>query len=340
MAVLWGHRPARRSPSATSMMISFSRYFFCLAGSPANRKQPCQTAMTSLAFGGLLLFLALFCVSCQLFRTPPDPAAYADSVSGYERRPDLWVEYYPYPLPGGPPPLTGVRPLPDYRDSWTDQRMHRDLIRIRAAGISAILLFLAPEKIGDTFFCDRVRHFQSLAAQLTPPLPVALVLASFAPLRLDRQNVMDFFQTQGFDRSPNYLSWQGQHPLFFSESIRLLGNYGGMHTAAQFGAELPPRPLDASGFSSKNGAVWIKTARIAAEQTDIRGKAWLIPRDRGASLRDRLRQAFAQQASPIILSSWNDFSDGSFLEPNSHDQDILLLTLQAAVAALPPSPAP
>lgn len=324
------------------IMMPFSQYFMFRAALLAFRRPFSQgVSQRFRRIGGLVGWLVLLlCASCQLFRPAPTPAVFAESASGYQRRPEIWVEYYPYPLPGGPPPLIGVRPLPDYRDSWTDQRMQRDLSRIRSAGISAILLFLAPEKLGDPFFCDRVRHFQGLAAGLTPPLPVALVLASFAPLRLDRQNVMDFFQTQGFAHDPHYLSWQGQRPLFFSESIHLLGSYGGLQTAAQFGAELPPRPLDASGFNASNGAVWIKAARIAAEQTDIRGRAWLIPRSGGTALADRLRQAFAQQASPIILSSWNDFSDGSFLEPNSHDQDLLLRTLQAALAALPPSPAP
>ena len=49
---------------------------------------------------------------------------------------------------------------------------------------------------------------------------------------------------------------------------------------------------------------------------------------------NRLRHALNDKASIICIQSWNDFSDGSFMEPNTLDRNLMMTVLQKELGIL------
>ena len=71
-----------------------------------------------------------------------------------------------------------------------------------------------------------------------------------------------------------------------------------------------------------------------AAETGRNGKPkWALPRRHGRTLRAALRTALALPVDLICIGSWNNYADGSFIEPNSLDGDRLCTALRQAVAA-------
>ncbi len=279
----------------------------------------------------LLQVLCLFSVSCSmdLFRDHSDITAAPLPPLPPGRRPEFWVEYYPYPCWQQQNSISYARPVPDY-NGWTDIRMERDLERLSAAGFQAVLLFLTPEHLAKATTLERVHRFYDLAAAQLEPLRVGIVLSPIAnEFTLQLDNVMTFFRQQGFADKTNALKFAGTSLLFFDQNVKLLGQYQGALGYVRFGDYWPARSGTAGQV--QRGFTWV----IAA---DNGGNAhllpkyhdrWIVPRGRGEQFAAALRQAMLSQAEIICVSSWNNFNRGSFIEPNSLEYDLFFNIFQS-----------
>lgn len=278
----------------------------------------------------LVLVLCFFAASCSLdpFRDHSGlTAAPIPRPSG--RRPEFWVEYYPYPCWQQQNSISYARPVPDY-NGWTDIRMERDLARLSAAGFQAVLLFFTPEHLAKATTLERVHRFYALAAAQAMPLRVGIVLSPMAnEFTLQLDNAMTFFRQQGFADKTNALKFAGTALLFFDQNVKLLGQYQGALGYVHFGGYWPAR--SAPPGQVQRGFTWV----IAA---DNGGNAhllpkyhdrWAVPRGQGEQFTDALRQALLSPAEIICVSSWNNFNRGSFIEPNSLEYDLFFKIFQA-----------
>ena len=59
-----------------------------------------------------------------------------------------------------------------------------------------------------------------------------------------------------------------------------------------------------------------------------------MPRAKGRCFANSLRQALLDKSDIICIQSWNNFSDGSFIEPNTLDRNLMLTVLQKELAIL------
>lgn len=237
-------------------------------------------------------------------------------------RPEFWLEYYPYPPTQPEHLLPRVRAIPSY-DGWTDLRMQRDLKQISAAGFNAILLPVTPETLAGKTFAERLRRFHQLAAALPRPLSLALIVApEAADFTLSLPNTLDFFLNHGLHNFSNSLKVKQRPILFFANHIHLFGEYDGPCAYAKINDFFP----DVDELSvNKHCRILVSKKMPKSLEYNIKNL-----RGNGFFFAQQLQQAFQQQASIIYISSWNNYQDASFIEPNSLDQQQMLEILQKA----------
>jgi len=269
-----------------------------------------------------------------LATAPPYPAGI---------RPLLLAIYHPYPDFSNLPPE--VSPLPSY-SGWTVHRMERDLARMRAVGFDGVLLAIAPKDLANPFTVDAIGQFLALAAaQSSPPAPaepsspppptsapapifkVGLLLAPSEPVTLREENVTRYLENKNLLTSPSILTLDGKPFIGFSEKVVLMPAPYSAYSCRLFGRDWPATPFgqDAGQLAlGKEGVQWVSVAEHSGGNTvdwDEKTTQWPLSRRRGNAFAEGLRQAFALQARIIIVSSWNNYRNGSFMEPNTLDRD-------------------
>ncbi|MBR5023467.1 MAG: hypothetical protein IKX48_00270 [Victivallales bacterium] len=243
---------------------------------------------------------------------------------------------------------SAIRPLPGY-DGWVDSRMERDMQRMRGVGIDGVLLSIKPEDLADNVRFSRIRRFYELASVQQPVFKVALMMGGNNELSIE--NVSQFIYRKGLADIPSAYKLNGKTVLVFDKLIRLVHNdkkeekdqaFDKAFCFRQIGKNWPnlpdgkniDRPLPPDGF------VWVRTADNH-ESPDSIGKqiinlqdSWILPRGNGRNFANRLRHALNDKASIICIQSWNDFSDGSFMEPNTLDRNLMMTVLQKELSIL------
>jgi len=58
-------------------------------------------------------------------------------------------------------------------------------------------------------------------------------------------------------------------------------------------------------------------------------RRWAVPRREGKTLVEALSAARAVTPAWVVVGSWNDYASGSFVEPNSLDQESVVERLEA-----------
>lgn len=272
----------------------------------------------------LALGLALACVSagCAI-QAPATPR-----LATVKELPVFALLYYPL----GPSLVRGIAvPVPDYQ-SWPDERMERDIGRLRETGVDAIILAMDMAVLRDAAIRERYAHFLSLcvaanAATRVPP-PLRLVFGLYG----DADRAADFpFFVQWFFSFPADLRQQmmfgadnrpllllapdlaqalERHPAFRCQ-IAPGDGLGTVRLLEQRGAPLPVAP----------DAVCTIHAGLLAETTGSGGgkRDWLLPRRNGKTLRRALAAGAVAGPRLVCIASWNNYAEGSFVEPNTLD---------------------
>ena len=289
----------------------------------------------SFIYNILYFPFVLFALSCVTIVSEDKVAELRENPYKGKSSPLILAVYHPYPsfMTTVEAP---VRPLPGY-DGWSNNRMERDLSRMQDAGVNGVLLFIKPEDLADGIRFERIRHFHELASARQPVFRVVLVLDGNNELNTD--NASQFIKRKGLADFPCVLRLHGSPVLAFSKNIRLVRS-GGAESAnfciRHIGNDwpAPPKGADFGRPAPLDGLVWVKTAdsRVAADNSDnpasSRQGAWSLPRGKGRNFANRLRLALQEKADIICIQSWNDFSDGSFLEPNTLDRSTMLTVLR------------
>ncbi len=274
------------------------------------------------------LLAAIFLLPACLSGSRTSPKLTFKHAYAQDKQPVFWLVYYPYPPSQPENLLPKVRAIPHF-DGWTDLRMERDLQRITAAGFSTILLHITPETMASETFAERLRKFHQLAGRLSAPPAIALVLTSPAKdFTLSLPNTMNFFTSRGFAKLPLALQMQQKPILFFSDQMQLIDDYFGSVSYAKISECLPPVEIFYER-SNKPGC------RISAAANPLLPKEnpqnqIAVYRENGLYFVKQLQRAFDHKAAIICISSWNNYQNASFIEPNSLDQNLMIEILQEA----------
>ena len=289
----------------------------------------------------LSIFLLLMVTSCAS-DSPKEPTPKLTSNPyGGHRRPLILAVYHPYPN-FSTTIESAIRPLPGY-NGWVDSRMERDMQRMRSIGINGVLLSINPEDLADNVRFERIRRFYELAAVQQPAFKVALMMGGNNELSTD--NVSQFIYRKGLADIPSAFKLNGKTVIVFDKLIRLVQKEktdDSTFCYRHIGKNWPLLPQgNAIGRPEPtDGFVWVKTGDNH-ESPDSFGKQiinlqdnWILPRGNGRNFANRLRHAFHDKASIICIQSWNDFSDGSFMEPNTLDRNLMMTILQKELGIL------
>ncbi len=274
-----------------------------------------------ILFLPLFLAVALFS-SCVGFHRNRD-AGRTEPAPGYK----IWVRYLPHTDQEAQFRL-GVRPVP-MDNGWTDLRMQRDLQRIYFAEISVVMVEVSPEALLQEAFLARLRRFGELANEYQLKIFISLVQAHpEEPQALERKNLLDFLERLALPQFPAYyLREDGTPVVLVQESFALPDAPPESHESVailRLGQELPAyHPL-----SPQDPALPCQWAcgGIAPGNGNLR---WNLPRKRGNTLAKQLKLLRGTSVKVLLLSSWNDYAEGSFLENNSLDGNALTNALKA-----------
>lgn len=286
------------------------------------------------------LWLGIFFLGCI---GPRGSAGTSPEAAGKQPFPTIAVRYFPY---GPSLERAGLTPIPDYR-GWTNERMERDICRMVNAGISLIVVRIdLGEFWQDKYQRERFERFVTMASSPrvsgSERVSVVFEVTQRGPgAERNLRHLLDWFVDKGIGSMQSYFQWHGR-------SLILLGagtmNTTLRHPAIGFSTSGGQGSLwnwEASPLAVSRNTPLPSSARQLAvsagklEGTDARGRlTWSVPRRKGRTLRTALRAAFAQRPTLVLVSSWNDYEHGDFVEPNSLDGDRLLNTLKREIARL------
>ncbi|MCQ2397191.1 MAG: hypothetical protein MJ106_05795 [Lentisphaeria bacterium] len=269
-----------------------------------------------MRFCFLLTILLLGLESCFTYRQPQNAEAIQPPCQA-----EIWVRYVPETDHDAQFRL-GVRPVP-MDNGWTNLRIERDLSRIAFCGIDVVIIETTPQKLMDNEFLERFKFFGSKAYEQKTKIVLSLVADN--NLRLERDNLEQYLEALELNSIPSYLM-KNDKPV-----VLIDGEFGirdAEHEEAislmRFGKELPecpdtplPEVLQPSGEY-----IWCRAAQCTPQGE------WLIKRKRGGSLQNQLDAIRQIQCNVILLSSWNDYSRGDFIENNSLDGESLTRILK------------
>ncbi len=263
---------------------------------------------------------------CQTARLGPPPAITYEPA----QKPNFYILYYPY----GPALTRDIaRPLPNY-SGWTDERMGKDLRRIKAIGLDVVLLAINLADFEEAYQKERYDRFFQVAENNSDELKVAIWLYNddVAGLVDDAgasiQGVLEwhlmarigeFSSTYKLGNrplivlSPDLSNVSASHPAF-----RLLRTSG---IGTEWTWESPTLPHDSAALFNSSGEQAVVYSGWYSKNN------WVIPRNSGRTLRKALWSAFRKRSRNICVSSWNDFAAGSFVEPNSLDGEVVVRVL-------------
>lgn len=252
------------------------------------------------------------------------------SLCTFSSEPVFGVTYHPY----GVSQLRDLAtPHPDYV-GWTDARMERDLQRIHAIGFELVLVMYRPGS-KDADRLARVRKFHGYASNL-PGLQLQLVVDCFGTEREDLKrffNACAALNLQGFSSSLQ----SKRKPVLFLHNAAHIPEL--THPALAIRRFHWTRPIEikraegaVTGPEATPGRI-ILPAGLADRSTLTSSRLeWTIQRRKGRSIARAIDAAGEYGYHEIIVDSWNDYHDGSFVEPNLFDGDAVSRALQKKLA--------
>ena len=287
-----------------------------------------RKTIKSFVHSSLCTLILLLVASCATISDDSVPILKENPYTNH-KKPLILAVYHPYPDLRSTFP-SPIRPLPGY-DGWTDSRMERDMQRMRGACINGVLLSIMPEDLADNIRLERIRRFYELAAVQQPVFQVALMLCGNNELTVD--NVAQFVYRKGLADTSSAFRLNGKPILVFDSKVRLVQK-GKIENETfcyrQIGKNWPSLP-DGQLFghpAPPDGFTWVRVADNHGTVIYDAYDAWVRPRAKGRNFANGMRQALLDKSDIICIQSWNDFSDGSFIEPNTLDRNLMLTVLQ------------
>ena len=246
--------------------------------------------------------------------------------------------YYPY---GSGLVRSLATPVPDY-EGWTDERMQRDIGRMVSAGVDVVLLQLDLSGGGEEFRLERYRRFLEVVDQEAGDAKLTAVFW----LNSVSTSALTEFVRWHVRRGVGAL---GSHYRVKGQPVVMLG-----HGVAASPVRHPALGLrkadvpdaDWSLGPDRGERVWVRAdGRVAvlrpglapADGSRTKDKRWPLPRRNGRPLWEALTSLASLEGelpARIVVRSWNDFSSGDFVEPNSLDGKRMLRSLTEGIERL------
>jgi len=280
----------------------------------------------------LIIIYSIFCFAGCFNSTPPPPLLYTANNA-----PNFMLIYYPYDE------VINVRtcaaPIPDYTNKgWSESRMECDIRRVKNMGIDTILLNISLERFSIDITKKQVKQFLHIA-DMNNGLTVQLVLKSKMDSGSTRRAMKDFiswfmnnihrrYSSVAIDnkkRSMIFLD-SGIAPIFLHPSIKFIKINSNNSTWV-----CPANGSATTLYNKDKTQVFVPAAYNGQSMVNIEDKLWTLPRNKGKVLRNNLWQSYANCPKYIIISSWNNYKNGDFIEPNSLDNNLLFEELKKEI---------
>ncbi len=307
------------------------------AGTPRNRIRLSARTAALLA----LLALASGCGTMMEPLASPPALGYPPGAC-----PEFMVVYHPYGSSDGA--SLAVHPVPRY-SGWTEERMGRDLGRFSALGVDVVLVSITPSTAADDFRLGRYRRFAEIADRMGGAPRIALLgLPEHGRRDLSLGRLGQWVVTSGYRRLDSLYRRRGKvvvvlgpgavmggHPHPVLQVIRTSESAPAPGSDVWFWPRAPSStpsaiPLDCAAATVYAG--WRGSAESAlANGGRGGGRPWVAARRRGRYLREGIWRALEARARAIVVSSWNDFANGDFIEPNDLDGEAACKALRSEV---------
>jgi hypothetical protein len=237
------------------------------------------------------------------------------------------IHYYPYTVSTV---RTIAKPMPDY-ENWNEMRMRLDLERLASLKVDIVMVAVDPEDIQNQGRALRYLRFVDLAAKY--PFKVAFMADGRRASPFDIRKFGEWCE-QNLPNRLGYFYYQGQ-PLIEFRNVFNETNYANPSLTIRrtdggsewiWGPGKKHRPE-----ISPNGEQVMVFAGLLFNG-DRPELGFSLQRGKGSCIRRQFRQAAATHARFICVASYNDFYEGSFVEPNTFDGDSVFKVLRNEIA--------
>ncbi len=235
-------------------------------------------------------------------------------------KPTIGLQYFPY---GRALDRHIARPVPDYR-GWPDERMLKDFSRLAELRLDFVLLAMTPEDVTDAHRRQRYEQFFAMRRSHPEWPKIGIWVERTAEFNTADTNAYVRWLTTLFARNPD---------LFYTFGRRVVvvlspdfGTWPVYHPALALQYTTPRRngwlwqPLSPDDMREQSfPASFAVFAGWVGDQTARPADKWKLRRHSGKTLIYALRRAVAARPERLCIASWNDFRNGSFIEPNTLD---------------------
>lgn len=252
---------------------------------------------------------------------PVDPAKPPSSVA---------VIYYAY---GYSQERALTNPHPNYR-GWSDTRMQHDASRMQEAGIKKVYVRMSARDARSEEKLTRLDRFAEILAGGSVQL--VLLLDCHEMSYANFETFLDRFAGLNLQRHRSYVTIAQQPLLLIENAIALkLVSHPAVRIQAKSWNSAPMLTQANKNLAMARRDIAADEIVIVAGQCQGTGPAfdveWSLKRRDGRTLSTALTAAQRLGPKWVVIDSWNDFRNGSFIEPNAHDGFEVLNALQHAI---------
>ncbi len=284
-----------------------------------------------------ILLLSVLCaimLACQL---PPPVSRLREADLS---RSVVMIVYHPY----GPALERCLAiPLPDY-SGWTDDRMERDFNRLKATGVDVALVGIEAEKMSDHSRLERYRRLLELRA-MNVDWPDLAFFIDFSEVDWSdahrSETVSAWLLDLNMPHHPGIFQVAGRPLVVLVSHERITYRHPAFHSviALPFPERVnewrwQPGNSKWAAASPDGRQAWLQVGWLDREETEPE-RQWRRRRRDGANpVRWALREGLLLEPRFVVINSWNNYLDGSFVEPTRADGDRASQILQREISHL------
>lgn len=286
-----------------------------------------------------LLSAILLSLTSFLYAVEPDVPASTAGICKF------LVVYYPFKVRVFPDSAAkpSFEPVPAY-DKWSVDRIDRDLSRIHSSGLSGVLLAIEPSDLNDSHKFDMISTFLVLASKVEN-FKVAFLFAPSRPTQLSKSNVSSFLKRKKLLDYSSVYKFSDCNAIFFAENVELVSsgapdflyvkvNLSGItadhdQLTSTGLIDYTPVPMPLDNIETNFHFVQIFAGLSIFSNDKIQ---WIVSRRNGHVFHSNIDTCIKLTPDLAIISSWNDYAQGSAIENNTLDntqmQEILMKSIQ------------
>jgi hypothetical protein len=234
---------------------------------------------------------------------------------------------------------------------WPEERMIRDVDRLAAAHIGLVLARFTPDQLQTEQLRNRFFAFLRVAETRAPDLRCCILLepelgkdADTAQIRAGVEDCVAWFVVSGAGKSQaHYQSSDGRPVMALAPSAHAVAV---THPAVCFWyGSADPSTIAEDPSALSRAVPWGTQANpvsVASDMAFVRvpappsleGGLRRARAERLQALAERLRKALESDPRLMVLDGWNDYSSGTFLEPNSFDRSAVYDLIAVELASI------